>query len=1385
MASLQSLDLELDSRLLPGASSARNVVEAPNLEPPWGGKQDWCFAWVFPLLRRAAARGRLDPDDLFTLPFEGRPEPLCREFMKTWCQSVEKRGGPSAFTAPVSPRRCRRCRNCGEGTALLGVLIRLHIRRLLPLWLGRVLQSVLNFVFPLSLNYLTKFVGDPAAPTWKGLLVACLTFAVSILNVSIDNNLSLAVATLALRIRSSLISSIFRKVMTLRQDALVSNSSGKLNNLITTDVDKAKRCLRNFHLLLTAPIQITIGMVSLYYLVGFAVFIGLSWMGFVILLNVPVMYFCGMMEDKQQTLTDERVRKFTEAISAIQVIKCYAWERSAVAKVEEARKKELRAYWHLYCLYCVLEGLWASVVPVSTAIMFAAYTLIHPDQPLTAATAFTAIALSAMVQEPLFAIPQNLNLIVEALVACKRIERLFILQETTLPSTSSVGSFLGSVAATQPSQEPSEIGAVDAAVYLQGQSYAWPSANRRGGDDASDDGEDSEALAAHEEDGVSSSQGFRLRELLLQVPHGCLVGIGGATASGKTSLLQAILGEMPPYVDGQGEKGMAIVSRLKPIAFAPQHPWIFNGTAKENILFGEALSESRYAACIRSCDLEKDFEMLNKGDETKVGEKGIALSGGQKARICLARAAYKLHSSDIFLLDDPYSALDAHVAQKVHDEAVRGMLKGKTRIVTTNRLEFLKSCDLVVVMGEGRVQDVGVYEDLRISSDILRALLSAQGLDIGNQLVDEDAPSAVAKLTRQLSGRSNTSHDSDPTQEESTRTTADDEEDRASGQIRNDVIQFYLHHLGSRWTRVWLASLYFFAEILALASPLWLAHWTRVEPSREETFGYLIVYVSLSICLVFFMTVRDIVGTVLSFGAARRLHAGMLTSVLRAPMSFFQDTPQGRIINRFSKDVAEIDKDIMWQLIYTIVPVFSVIGNLVMVGSTAYLSLLAFAPAMWLYYRCFRFYNLAALDLKRISKVSSSPVYDHFCNLCRENGLPIVRAHGQVKRECATNDRLVAEQQRPEYCMEYVELWFCMCVESLGVLLIFLVTLFAVFGRGRLISPAIAALSMTFASECSSAIQWLTMQIAEFGMAFNCVERVKEFTTTLPAEAPAVMSVRPPANWPSKGALEIRNLQLRYRPQLPLVLKGVSFTAAPGERLGVVGRTGAGKSTLLLALLRIAEPEPGSVLLLDEEDLLAFGLEDVRSNIAMIPQEAVLFQETLRYNIDPYNAHSDDEVWEALEDAQLARWVRDHATSATSSLTSDSVVVCESVTPSTNVDRAKLLKLRISENGQNLSAGQRQMVAIARAVLRRLRLVVLDEATASVDAATDAAVQLAVRRCFRGATTLTIAHRLQTILDSDRVLVLADGVLVEDGPPAELRLSGGGIFKSMVDEAGL
>nr|QCO69321.1 ABCC1 [Prorocentrum lima] len=1344
---VQRVPLDVDGNAAPGSAAA--AAEAATSPMPFTGGlvSRLFFTWTFQLLKQAADTGKLEPSDLFALPAGSEPQPLYDSFTEAW-----RREAAAAVARGPPP-------GAGAGThaaSVLKTLWRVLIAKLLVVWVGRGAQTLLKFAFPYCLNSLVNYVNDEREPLWSGLRPALLLFIAQVALTLVTNHMDCWTTVIGLRTRSMLISAVFHKVVCLRLDTLAEFSSGRLNNIITTDVDAVRTLLPNLHqVLLTMPLTIAIALFSLYKTLGIAGLIGVFWMSVVILLLNPLLVrLSRKLSARQQAKTDERVRRVGETIAAIQIIKCYAWEEAAAEKVRQARQEELQYHWWLKVVYGSMGAIWQSTVPIATMFTFASYTWLNPDDRLTAATAFTAMSLLGLLQAPIFMIPGVTQQIVGASISGKRIGQLLQLPEANLPAVAGVSGLSEQVELEPPREMGPSSSGSGLSIDFEAASFTW-SLGRSG----------AEAAATDPEAGgqAEATADFMLADLTLKVREGLLLCVVGATASGKSALIHAVLGEMPQTSGNL--RGHAYVSRIQPMGFVPQQPWIFNGTVRQNVLFGEPYDEQRYLECVRSCALEQDFALLQAGDQTVVGEKGIALSGGQKARVSIARATYRAPSCGLLLIDDPYSALDAHVAREVHDTAVCKLLRRRTRVVVTNRLEFLKGCDQVLVLDAGRVEASGSYAEVCRSSRTLTDLLAAQGLQPGSDVEEDDSPQSPESAP----GSADVGDSSkDVASEQESPMSAEQAETRASGNVERDVVLYYVRHLGGVFAVAALVAAYSLSELFSLSLPIWLSKWTS-NPVRDEEAFYLGTYVLLSVCCVSMMAARDMVSMCVSLRAAAKLHANMLTAVLRAPMTFFQDTPQGRIINRFSKDINEIDVSLIFKVVYTLVPVLNTVGNFAVVLVSAYFSAICFAPAALIYWRVQKYYNSGCTDIKRIEKTSSSPVYNHFSSLCRENGISTVRAFHQVRQQCAISNGLVAEQQRPLYAETYVAAWLAMRLDLLGFTLTLLVSALVVFARGHLISTGSAALALKMANDTSSSMAGLVRQLSQFSMGFNCVERIKEYVTELPAEAPAVVAEhRPPPGWPSAGLLEVRNLWLQYRPGYPFVLQGLSFETAPGERIGIVGRTGAGKSSLLLALFRIVEPFSGS-LVLDGQDMLTMGLQDLRASLAIIPQEAILFEGSLRANCDPFSLYSDAEVWSALESAQLSSWVNEQ-------------VAVQSREGGARLSHSPL-DLMLREGGQNLSAGQRQLVAMARAILRRSKLVVLDEATASLDAATDSAIQQVVRRSFHGATTLTIAHRLQTIMDSDRVLVLQAGTIAELGPPDVLRQKEGGCFQSMVMEA--
>mmetsp|Transcript_22255 Transcript_22255/g.50826 ORF Transcript_22255/g.50826 Transcript_22255/m.50826 type:complete len:1391 (+) Transcript_22255:30-4202(+) len=1364
-----------------GASPRGSVRELR--APRQGGLVQRLFlTWVFPLVQRAAHTEKLEASDLFELEASGDPAALADELREHWRVEQERlrqRGGQGGR----------------KGWTLLRVLFRIHLPRVRLFWSARFIQAFMGFAPAIFLQQIVQFVEDEDAPLWHGLLFVFGLFTIEAANVLMNGVVLIGLQAMSYRVMASVTACIFRKVLLLRSDAMAGFSTGRLNNLITTDVETARSVVRRIHVILfVAPIRLVVSVIYLYQLVGMSAFAGMGWLVIIAVLNPPIMYMQNKLEEKQQELTDQRVFKVTETLQAIHTIKCYAWEEPATKMIESARRAEIRSMFKLYILYIITEAMWQSVLPVTALVIFFTYSVFNPETPLRASTAFTLITVLDLLNSAIFDIPWVMTSIIQGLVAARRIEALLVLPENAQALTWASFTVDEESATEEVAQEAVEESKMrSGAIQFANVSFQWLPAIQ------TDQGEEQEAEENAPDENTTA---FKLDSINLSIRAGSLVALVGPTASGKTSFLRAILGEMPLASSAGGEEckeeqGRLHINRGHGIAFAPQQPWVFNASIRENILFGEPYNTVRYDECVRCCNLVKDLALLKSGDQTRVGEKGTSLSGGQKARVCLARAAYKLDSSHIFLLDDPYSALDAHVAASVHEDVVLKLLAKRTRIVATNRLEFLTNCDLVIVLDGGRVEAAGKLEDVQRSSSTLRRLLLAQGLleaDSVEEPLDQPTDSPEVDLTRGISGHSakstelkrtlsaSPSHGSpgnqtlpdDKTEEEQSGVDGQEEEEYEVGNLKKEVLLFYIRHMGSVPVLCALSLVYGLSEILTLLSAWWLSVWTDKQPVGNDMFYYLYIYTGLNVMVTCFLCVQHLLSNMLSFRAALRLHANMLAALLRRPMSFFQDTPHGRIINRFSKDTEEIDKELIWSLVFCIVPMIQLIGTLLLIALQAWQALLAFAPMLYFFYKVWKYYNRAALDVKRISKVVASPVYDHFSNLCRENGVSVVRAHNQGPRQFDLNATLIVDQQRPKYSMTYLEQWFTMRMSHLGQVLVLFCGLFVVLARNKLIRASRAGLVLSMAATAADMLQGVLDQISEFGMAFNCVERVKEYSSTSPSlmEAASTTDVRPPDAWPSAGNLAIENLKLRYKPDLPYVLKGIDVSIPGGQRLGIIGRTGAGKSSLLLALFRIVEPEAGTRITLDGLDVLAMGLFDLRRRLATIPQEPVLFTADMKYNCDPFGEHSVADIWSALEDAQLAPWVKEQWRQRQSG----------EATELTEEAKEEALKLDIKEGGQNLSAGQRQMVAIARAVLRRSKLVVLDEATAAIDASTDAAIQEAIRRCFSEATTLTIAHRIKTILDSDRIMSLADGQVVELDAPTKLLENPAGLFAQLVAE---
>ncbi|KAK0578361.1 hypothetical protein LWI29_009118 [Acer saccharum] len=1173
-------------------------------------------------------------------------------------------------------------------------------------WWGgfwKIGNDLSQFVGPLILNQLLQSMqqGDPA---WIGYIYAFSIFAGVVFGVLCEAQYFQNVIRVGFRLRSTLIAAVFRKSLRLTHEARKKFSTGKITNLMTTDAEALQQICQSLHTLWSAPFRIVIAMVLLYKQLGVASLLGALLL--VLLFPIQTFVISRMQKLSKEGLqrTDKRIGLMNEVLAAMDTVKCYAWENSFQSKVQTVRNDEL-SWFRKASLLGACNGFILNSIPVVvTVVSFGVFTLLGGN--LTPARAFTSLSLFAVLRFPLFLLPNTITQVVNANVSLKRLEDLFLAEERVL--------------LPNPPLDP-EL----PAISIKNGNFSWdPKAERP-----------------------------TLSNINLDIPVGSLVAVVGSTGEGKTSLISAMLGEIPPVSDGT-----AVIRGS--VAYVPQVSWIFNATVRDNILFGSAFESARYEKTIDVTALRHDLDLLPGGDLTEIGERGVNISGGQKQRVSMARAMYS--NSDVYIFDDPLSALDAHVARQVFDNCIKRELTGKTRVLVTNQLHFLSQVDRVILVHEGMVKEVGTFEDLSTNGTLFQKLMENAGKmeeyveeKENGEIVDLKTTKPVANgVTDDFPKKA--SHTNKPKEGKSILIK---QEERETGVVSWKVLSRYKNALGGLWVVMILFTCYISTEVLRVSSSTWLSNWTGQGDSPAHGPGYYnMIYALLSIGQVFVTLANSFWLIISSLYAAKRLHDAMLHSILRAPMVFFQTNPLGRIINRFAKDLGDIDRNVATFMDLFLGLVSQLLSTFVLIGFVSTMSLWSIMPLLVLFYSAYLYYQSTAREVKRLDSITRSPVYAQFGEAL--NGLATIRAYKAYDRMADINGKSMDNNIRFTLVNTGANRWLAIRLETLGGLMIWFTATFAVMQNGRAENQkefaSTMGLLLSYALNITGLLTGVLRLASLAENSLNSVERIGTYIE-LPSEAPLIIeSNRPPPGWPSSGAIKFEDVVLRYRPELPPVLHGLSFQISPSDKVGIVGRTGAGKSSMLNTLFRIVELERGRILI-DDYDIAKFGLMDLRKVLGIIPQSPVLFSGTVRFNLDPFSEHNDADLWEALERAHLKDVIRRNSLG---------------------------LDAEVSEAGENFSVGQRQLLSLARALLRRSKILILDEATAAVDVRTDALIQKTIREEFKSCTMLIIAHRLNTIIDCDRILLLDAGQVLEYDTPEELLLNEGSAFSKMVQSTG-
>ncbi|KAJ8490643.1 hypothetical protein OPV22_012364 [Ensete ventricosum] len=1177
-------------------------------------------------------------------------------------------------------------------------------------WLGgffKIGNDASQFVGPLILNRLLLSM-QQGEPAWTGYIYAFSIFAGVALGVLSEAQYFQNVMRVGFRLRSTLVAAVFRKSLRLTHESRSKFPSGKITNLMTTDAESLQQVCQQLHSLWSAPFRIIISVMLLYEQLGVASLVG----SFVLVLLFPIqtLVISKMQKLSKEGLqrTDKRISLMNEILAAMDTVKCYAWEQSFQSKVQSVRNDELSWFRSSQLLAAFNSFILNSIPVFVTVASFGVYTLFGGD--LTPAKAFTSLSLFAVLRFPLFMLPNLITQVVNCNVSLKRLEDLLLAEERILLPNPPLDPELPSIS-------------------IKNGYFSWDSQAERP----------------------------TLANVNVDIPVGSLVAIVGSTGEGKTSLISAMLGELTPVAGTDTS-----VTIRGTVAYVPQVSWIFNATVRENILFGSPFQPSQYEKAIEVTSLQHDLDLLPGGDLTEIGERGVNISGGQKQRVSMARAVYS--DSDVYIFDDPLSALDAHVGRQVFDKCIKDQLRNKTRVLVTNQLHFLPHADKIILVHEGMVKEEGTFEELSTSGIHFQKLMENAGKmeeqvdekEGGNS--EETAKSAengdVSKTVNALSkSKEKTNRGKEG------KSVLIKQEERETGVVSLKVLARYKNALGGMWVVLILFACFALTEVLRVSSSTWLSVWTDQSSPKSHGAGfYNLIYAVLSFGQVLVTLTNTYWLIMSSLYAAKRLHDAMLHSILRAPMVFFHTNPLGRIINRFAKDLGDIDRNVAVYVNMFLGQVSQLLSTFVLIGIVSTTSLWAILPLLILFYAAYLYYQSTAREVKRLDSITRSPVYAQFAEAL--NGLSTIRAYKAYDRMASINGKSMDNNVRFTLVNMSANRWLAIRLETLGGIMIWFTATIAVMQNQRAENQKAFASTMglllTYALNITNLLTAVLRLASLAENSLNAVERVGTYIE-LPSEAPPVIeSNRPPPGWPSAGIIKFQDVVLRYRPELPPVLHGISFTIEGSEKIGIVGRTGAGKSSMLNALFRIVELERGKIFI-DDYDISKFGLWDLRKVLGIIPQSPVLFSGTIRFNLDPFNEHNDADLWEALERAHLKDVIRRNTMG---------------------------LDAQVSEAGENFSVGQRQLLSLARALLRRSKILVLDEATAAVDVRTDALIQKTIREEFKSCTMLIIAHRLNTIIDCDRLLLLSTGKVLEFDTPETLLSKEDSAFSKMVQSTG-
>ncbi|KAJ4810045.1 Multidrug resistance protein ABC transporter family isoform 1 [Rhynchospora pubera] len=1162
------------------------------------------------------------------------------------------------------------------------------------------LNTVSSYLGPFLITNFVELLSDKDTNTQKnyGYILACLFFVSKMVESLSQRQWYFGARRIGILVRSSLMVSIYNKSLSIKNS---SSSTGKIINLLDVDVERIGDFFWYIHGIWLLPVQIFLALAILYRSLGAAASLAtLLTTVLVMISNTPLANSQENLNSKIMEAKDSRIKATAEALKSMRILKLHSWESAYLDKLLKLRDTE-RSYLKKYLYTCsaIAFLFWASPTLVSVTA-FGVCVLVRKS--LTAGTVLSALATFRILQDPIYNLPELVSMMTQTKVSIDRIQDFLSKNNQKKLSCMANTTLVENIA-----------------IEIEAGEYTW------------------------EADSRLNKSTLKI-DRKISIMKGDKVAVCGPVGSGKTSLLCSIIGEMSRMT---GAGGRVFGSQ----AYAPQSAWIQTGTVQENVLFGKEMDKELYEEVLEACGLDTDVRQWGKGDLTVVGERGVNLSGGQKQRIQLARALY--NDADVYLLDDPFSAVDAHTGAHLFKECLMGLMSSKTVVYVTHQLEFLRAADLVLVMKDGRIVQSGKYEDL-ISQDEGEF---AKQMSAHEQSLTQIAPIQNRRLSIARHSKKKIELDNiRPCYPIPNFDLVDTsyEEERESGRVKWNIYHTFVTsaYQGALIPVILLCHCLF--QALQIGSNYWIA-WAseRERDSQQVTKVKLIgIFALLSAASSAFILGRAVLLATIAIETAQQLFVRMIRSVFRAPLYFFDLTPSSRILNRCSTDQSILDTDIPYRLAGLVFALIQLLSIVILMTQVAWPVFVVFVIALVISAWYQNYYISTARELARMVGIRKAPILHHFSESIA--GRATICCFNQEERFFKKNLKLIDDYSRITFHNSATMEWLSVRTNFLFNVVFFVLLVILVSLPRDTVDPSLAGLAVTYGLSLNVLQAWVIWNFCNVENKMISVERILQISNT-PSEAPLVVKeFRPNESWPTKGTIEINNLHIKYRPDLPTILKGISCVFQGGMKVGVVGRTGSGKSTLIQALFRVMEPSDGSIVI-DGVDISLLGLHDLRSKLSIIPQDPTLFQGTVRTNLDPLQEYSDADIWEVLCKCHLEEIVKGD-------------------------DRR--LDAPVVEDGGNWSVGQRQLICLARALLMKRKILVLDEATASVDTATDNFIQKTIQQETSNSTVVTIAHRIPTVIDSDLVLVLEAGKILEFNSPQNLLQDNSSAFSKLVME---